>query len=129
MKSRCNKAFSLLEALIATAVVSATVILIFRSFAAALSSARLSLNMSMANYLAADKLWEIEEACAVKGGILPGPTSAKIAGTDFDCGYEIADIDGSFADLKRLKLVISWRESMRLGDYSVDFLTYLRPRQ
>lgn len=126
MKSRCNKAFSLIEALIATAILSTAVIFLFRSFATVLSAMRLSQNITLAGYLAEGKLWEIEEMYKY-GENLPTPGTDTLQNTDFKWSYEISDAD--IQDLKKLNLTLSWRESLRLGEYSMNFLTYLEQRE
>lgn len=122
MRSRSNSAFSLLEVLIATAILSTAVIFIFRSFVTALSAVKLSQNITLAGYLAEDKLWEIGQAYRL-GAPLTGSGSDNQGYPAFNWSYEISDTD--MQDLKELRLTLSWQQGRQPGEYSLGFLSYL----
>lgn len=126
MKFRLSKSFTLLEVLIAVAVLSTVIIFIFRSFAASLASTRFAQDISLACYLAEEKLWEIEEAYAA-GSKLAESGAQEIQNKNFNWRYEILDIGNP--DLKELQLTVSWKENVREKEYLLEFLTYLMPKR
>lgn len=129
MRLKSNKrirAFTLLEVLITVAILSCAIIFIFQSYAASLSAMRLSEDISLACYLAEDKLIWIEEASRY-GLPLEGAGSYSGQNRDFQWRQEILDTDNH--DLKELKLVVSWRENTKRKEYSTEFFTYLAVSQ
>ncbi|MBI5873948.1 MAG: prepilin-type N-terminal cleavage/methylation domain-containing protein [Candidatus Omnitrophica bacterium] len=118
MKLRSNKAFSLLEVLIAAGILATVVVFVFRSFSAALSATRLSQNMSLACMLVQAKVWEIES------GVQALPFGSEtIQNKIFNWKYEFRDTD--VPGLRQLSLTVSWKESAREKEYTLDFLTYM----
>lgn len=117
MKSKSNRAFTLIEVLITVGILSSAVIFIFRSFLTALNSVKFSQNVTRACYLAEGKIWEMRQYYV--GGSLPQPGSID----NFKWDYKISDT--TEADLKELKLDVSWKENKREGGYSLQFVTYL----
>ena len=127
MTSRSNKAFSLLEVIITVAILSVAIMFIFRSFASAIASTKFSQNISLACFLAESHLWEIEQRH--KDNLaLPSPQGTeKIEERGFNWDYTILDTD--IPELKKLKFTVSWKERLREKEYSVDFFTYLAPKE
>ena len=125
MRFRFNRAFTLLEVLITVAILTTAITFIFRSFTASLAFAQFSQDITIACYLAEDKLWEIEQS-PVSGPKSSGWGSQRIQNKNFNWLYEIRDTDND--DLKELKLTVSWKENVREKEYTMEFLTYLQAR-
>jgi len=116
---RFNKGFTLLEVLITVAILSTAIVFIFRSFIASLSASRLAQEISLACFLAEDKIWEIE---ANYPQALPqNPEREIIQGINFGHRYEILNSD--YPGLKELKSSVFWREGKK--DNTLEFFTYL----
>ena len=48
----------------------------------------------------------------------------------FDSGTLISlAMNGLLPELKKLKFTVSWKERLREKEYSVDFFTYLAPKE
>ena len=120
MRSRSSSSFSLIEVLIAIAILSTSIIFIFRSFTTALAATRLSQNITVACFLAQDKMWEIEEALR-GGGEFEEAGIQKINERDFEWEAEI-DTFGA-GDLKPLIFSVKWQERSREKKYSLGFTT------
>jgi len=117
--------FTLLEVLITVAILATAIIFVFRSFTASLTSAQFSQDITSACYLAEDKLWEIGQT-QVNAPKSSDQGSQRIQNKDFNWYYEIQNTDN--AELKELKLTVSWKEKVREKEYTMDFLTYLAPK-
>lgn len=123
MKSISDDAFSLIELLIAAAILSTAAIFIFRSFSTALSAVRLSQNITLAGYLAEGKLWEIEQAY-LSGKTLPSPQADRLENINFKWAYAILDTD--IHGLKKINFWLLWQDnSGKAKAYRMDFSTYL----
>lgn len=118
-----SKAFSLLEVLISVAILSTAIVVILRSFTSSLSSVRFSQNITMACFLAKNKLWEIEQKYKSDNSHLKDTGSEIIQDKNFSWKYEINDAE--IQGLKQLKFTVSWKEKAREKEYSMDFSTYL----
>lgn len=118
MKSRLNRAFTLIEVLITVAILSSAIIFVFRSFATALTSVKFSQDLTRACYLAEDKLWEINQY-SLNGNSLPEQGSED----KFRWEYEISP--ASEPNLEELKLNVYWKKNKKESDYSLQFSTYL----
>ena len=119
---RSNKAFTLIEVLIAVAILSTAVIFVFRSFTTSLSASRFAQNLSLACYLAQDKMWQVEVTDS-KTRKAQDTGIEEIQNKDFNWKYEIikTDID----DLNELKFSVSWHEKAREKEYLIEFFTLL----
>lgn len=126
MVLRLNKAFTLLEVLITVTILATVMLFIFRSFATSLYATRLAGDISLACYLAADKLDEIERT---KMSIqdLPKSGAQEIQNKTFKLNYAVSDTDNPA--LKELKLAVSWKQNLRSKDYTMEFLTYFEPEK
>lgn len=117
MTYKSDKAFTLVEALIAVAILSTAIIFVFKSFTTLLSSVRFSQNLNMACFLAEEKMWEAES------GLEPGQGVEKIQGKDFKWRYVLGKMDDS--DLIEMDCSIFWQENGREKEYSLEFLTVI----
>jgi hypothetical protein len=104
------------------AILSSAIIFLLRSYTTSLSSTKFSQDITLACYLAADKLWEIESDYGL-GLRLPEPKPETIQSRKFDWKYGILDSDT--LGLKELKLTVLWKENVREKEYPIDCLTYL----
>ena len=117
-----SKSFSLIEILITIAILSSAVVFIYRAFTASLSAARFSQNMTLASFLAEDKLWEIEESQRNKFTPPATKGEAILGNRKFTWDYEISKTDDPA--LTQLEFNISWPEK-RTNEYIMNFFTYL----
>ena len=124
MTSKSSKAFTLLEVLIALAILSTAIVFIFRSFTFSLSTTKFSQNITLACFLAEDKIWELEQGqMAQVEPIESQQGSEKIQGKDFRWAYQTKKLGNS--DLVYLEFIVYWQENLREKEYSLEFDTYL----
>ena len=119
MRSRSNSSFSLIEVLIAIGILSTGIIFVFQSFTAALTATRLSQNITVACFLAQNKMWEIEEA--LKQGDFEEQGTEKLNEREFAWSAEL-DTFGA-GDLKPLTFKVEWRERAGQKKNSLEFTT------
>lgn len=127
MISKFNRSFSLLEVLITVAILSTATTFVFRSFTTSLYSSRFSQNITLACYLAEDKIWEIEQSYKDALKLPDHPGKETVQDRNFNWDYEISETKSP--DLKQLKFTVTWKENIREKDYSMEFLTYLIPKK
>lgn len=128
MPLKSSKSLTLLELLISIAVLSGAIVFVFRGLTAALVSFRFSQNITIACYLAEEKLFEIEEK--QKNSPLPLPQEEgqeELQGRKFNWVYRTKELPDS--GLVGLDLIISWREKAREKEYTISFPAYLLPRK
>ena len=119
-----SKAFTLLEVLIALAILSTAIVFIFRSFTSSLSSAKFSQNITLACFFAENKIWELEQEQKVQAEPIESRKgSQKLQGKDFKWTYQ-AKRSGS-SNLVYLEFIVYWQENLREKEYSLEFDTYL----
>ncbi|HLD83067.1 MAG TPA: hypothetical protein VI976_03875 [Candidatus Omnitrophota bacterium] len=134
MRLKSNKfkarAFSLIEVLITTGILTTAIVFIFRGLTTVLNSAKLSQEMALACFLAEDKLWQIEtEEKALPNAPLTGSGREKLQDREFNWSYQITekDLSGFNKKIRQLELKVSWQEKRgMLAEYSVN--TYLAPK-
>lgn len=122
MRLRYNKAFSLIEVLITVAILSTAIIFVFRSFTASLNTARFSQDITLASFLAEDKLWNIEKKF-IANAALPFSGSEIMQNRTFNWDYKITETQ--IANLSQFKFTVSWKENVREKQYPIEFFTYL----
>ncbi|MEI8350439.1 MAG: type II secretion system minor pseudopilin GspI [Candidatus Omnitrophota bacterium] len=125
MRFKYNKAFSLIEVLITVAILSTTVIFLFRSFTTSLATTRFAERMTLACYLAENKIWEIQQAYA-NDATLSQDGYEIMQGTRFGWKYRITESVNP--KLKELITTVSWKERAKEKEYTMDFYTYLLPK-
>jgi prepilin-type N-terminal cleavage/methylation domain-containing protein len=121
---KSNRAFSLLEVLITAAILSSAVIFIFRAFAASLSAAKFSQNITLGCFLSEAKIWEISQQQKDSAMVL-GRQQAREG--VFNWEAELSQLEE--LGLAQLDFKLSWKEKAREADYVMDFLTYLREKK
>ncbi len=127
MVSRFNKAFTLLEVLIALAILSTAIVFIFRSFTASLSSVKFSQNITLACFFAENKIWELEQEQKAKADLIESRQgNQKLQGKDFRWAYQVERLGSS--DLAYLEFIVYWQENLREKECSLEFDTYLVPQ-
>jgi len=118
-----QKAISLIEVLVTTAILTGGIVFILRGFMVSLSAANLSQNIMLASLLAEDKFWQIEEM--QKQEILKeneGGEIITVQNKEFNVKYEISPTDTS--GLGKLEISVSWPKDTR-NSYDIDFSSYL----
>ena len=135
MISRSNKAFTpapkslvrgftLLEVLIALAILSTAIVFIFRSFTSSLYSTKFSQNITGACFFAENKIWELEQEQKAKTWPIESEQgNQKFQGKDFKWSYQAKRLGSS--NLIYLEFIVSWQENLREKEYSLEFDTYL----
>lgn len=124
MQLKSNRAFSLIEVIITVAILSSAIVFIFRAFTALLSYAKLSRDITVACYLAEDKLWQVQQRWTDLKSPLEPSGRELIQEQTFSWNYNTEEIQES---LTKLTLTVSWKESInRQEEYSFD--TYLFPK-
>lgn len=112
MPLKSNKGFSLLEVIVAIAILSTAIVVVMRAFTSVISAVKVSQNITFACFFAEDKLWKLENAFALE--------ESNEQDSKFSYAYELTDTD--VPELKALKLKVSWDEK-RSNPYSLDFYT------
>ncbi len=127
MVSRFNKAFTLLEVLIALAILSTAIVFIFRSFTASLSSVKFSQNITCACFFAENKIWELEQEQKARADLIESRQgNQKLQGKDFRWAYQVERLGSS--NLAYLEFIVYWQENLREKECSLEFDTYLVPQ-
>lgn len=119
--SRNNKAFSLLELIITIAIISTGITVILQAFSFASRVAGLSSDIIRADFLAEDKLQELE--FKEKQGLInqePAQSSGLSDKFQWKSDLEFAPV----TSLYKLKFVINWQRLNSQEDITVN--TYLR---
>jgi type II secretion system protein I len=119
-------AFTFVELLITVSILSTAIIFVFRSFTTSLNVARFAQNMTLACYLAEDKIWQIETAHRTETAI-PRPGNETQGNTAFNWNYTVGDT--GLENLKELKFLVSWEEGTRARPYQMEFVTLITTRK
>lgn len=122
MLLKSNKAFSLLEVIISVAILSTAIVFIFRAFTMVLASVRFSQNITLACFLAEDKLWRLEN----KFPLTDTSQEETLRNIKFEYNHELTKTDTP--ELKQLKFTVSWIEK-RENPYAIEFFTYLYEKE
>lgn len=122
MTYKSNKAFSLVEVLVAVTVLATAIVMVFRAYAAILSAVGFSRNMTQACLLSEEKLGEAQHRYK-NFGETAASGSRTLRNTKFNWKYEIVDADAP--ELKQLHLTVSWKEKARRKEYPLEFTLFL----
>ncbi|MFH0828311.1 MAG: type II secretion system protein [Candidatus Omnitrophota bacterium] len=116
-----NKAFSLIELLIATVILSMGLITIFKAFSFSAKSAGISADLTQAVFLAEDKIQELEFERKMN---LTAPEQLEDSGQveKFDWEYTASPLPD--LNLYVLKFVVAWKRANEARDVRIG--TYLR---
>lgn len=116
-----NNAFSLLESIIAVAILSAGIVVILQAVAFSARLAGLSNDFVKAVFLAEDKIQELEFK-EKQGFIDSEPAQAKDKKDKFEWGYSLV-LDPDL-NLYRLDFAVNWQRASR--QEALKLTTYLR---
>ena len=116
-----NKAFSLIELLIATAILSTGLIVIFKAFSFSAKSAGISSDLTKAVFLAEDKIQELEFERKINQTAWEQLETSGQA-DKFDWKYEVSLLPD--LSLYVLKFDVAWKRSNEERDVRID--TYLQ---
>ncbi len=124
MVSRLNKGFSLIEVLVAIAILSTAIIFIFRSFVTLLSSQKVSQDLILATFLAEEKIWEVKEE--QKKSLKPldyKEGSQELQGNQFNWNCSFVDLGQP--GLVELELNVLLPGKSNVDRRTVNLLTYI----
>lgn len=127
MVFKSSKAFSLLEVLLSIVILSTAIVFIFRSFTSSLFSTKFSQNITLACFLAENKIWELEQEQKIKVEPIETRQDSEILqGKEFKWKCQVERLGNS--SLIYLEFIISWQEGLRKKEYSLEFNTYILSR-
>lgn len=123
-----NKAFSLFEVMVAVAILSTALVFVFRSFATVLTAVKLSRNLTLACWLAEEKIWEASVKAKGVTSVLNLNSEETIQEVKFSSAVstELGEINS--VPLEILKCDISWFQGGKKKD-NFTLFTYLAPTQ
>ncbi|MDD5195852.1 MAG: hypothetical protein PHQ96_09310 [Candidatus Omnitrophica bacterium] len=122
MISRSNKSFSLLEVLIASAIITTALVFIFKAITISLTAAKFSQDITEACLLAQGRLWEIEQK--YNKGLAPLADSGSDSAQDKEFNWNYRILDTGLPGLQQLRFTVSWQEK-REKEYTTEFSTYI----
>ncbi len=118
-----KNAFTLVEVLIALAVLVSGIVFVFRSFTVSLAAVQVFQDTALACLLAEDKMLEIEENDSIS--IIDSDSGSEIfQGKKFDWSYSMATNASVFA-LKNFDFAVSWQGRRGEGKHGFKLFTYL----
>ena len=116
-----NRGFSLLEVIIAVAILAIGVVFVLQAFSVSARVAGISSDYIGAAFLAEDKMQEFE--FKERQGMLVDELPEGIQEKDkFKCGYLLVDL-GADSNLYKLEFDIAWQRANRAEDINIS--TYL----
>ncbi|MFH1440911.1 MAG: prepilin-type N-terminal cleavage/methylation domain-containing protein [Candidatus Omnitrophota bacterium] len=119
-----KKGFTLVEVLITMAILVTGIVFVFRAFFTSMISAKFSQDITMACFLAENKIWEIEENR--KGNItMETFGSQTLQNKEYKWNYLISKIEDM--ELEEMEFDLSWQEKPREKEYLLKLITYLPP--
>jgi prepilin-type N-terminal cleavage/methylation domain-containing protein len=109
VNSRSNRAFSLIEVLLAAGIVSVCLVFIFQGLRAALTGARAGQNIYLAGELAKNKLWELKQQQLQSVLPITGVRETKtLQGREFFLFYTIRPLPN---ELVEADLTVQWKDA------------------
>ena len=124
---RKNEAFTLIEVLLAAAIMSACLMFIFRAINTALFGARTSQNMYLAGLIAENRLWELKELQAAQSApIVSGRETKTVEYQEFALLYTtLLTVD----QLVETHITVSWKDTPRSPQREIELISYLSPKK
>ena len=128
-RSRPSRAFTLVEVLLAVAILSGAIVFVLRSFMASLSAVRLSQDMTQACFLAEGILWSAEDRgrLGIPAASARGAGRLTLEGRDFEWSYE--SVPAEPAAPQELSVKVGWRQKAQGPARQLEFLTCIQPRR
>ncbi|MBU1125408.1 MAG: type II secretion system GspH family protein [Candidatus Omnitrophica bacterium] len=122
MHLKSNSAFSLLEVLVAFAILAIGIVFVYQSFLRALAAASLSHNLSLAAMFAEEKLFTADRRYSA-GSPFQRSETRRAGERIFELQETVEE--PLILNLVPYRLQISWPEKAREEKNSVRFFTYL----
>jgi len=109
---------------VAVAILSTALVFVFRSFATVLTAVKLGRNLTLACWLAEEKIWDVSLKVKKDDSAFNANDRQVIQGIEFDSSLSSEDSQINSVPLKTLKCVISWPRSSDKKD-NLTLFTYL----
>lgn len=122
---RHNKGFTLLEVVVAVAVVSLSALFVLRAFAQSLESMRVSRDLTLACLVGEEKMWDIRQRYRASHALLSGKDSRSMHGKDFTCAWVMERPPAT--NLTQISLDVSWEGNSPRKTQTINFHTILEP--
>jgi len=128
MSKSKNKGFTLLEVMLAVAVLSLGLVMVVRSFATSLRAIKISHNFLVANLLLEERIWHKLEEERRTGGIIPDEEQGEFAPPFEDFGYKISfEKQEDLPSLYKSTFEVFWQQ--RKSEWGTACVTYLRRKE
>ena len=124
LKSK-NEGFTLVEVIVAVAVLTTALVLVTRSFASVMASTRLCQDIARACFLADEKMWQMQRLQAEANIPLNNQESTE---GKFTVSFESKSLGANNNTYDTLVLMherIAWKVREKEAAYPLDFYTYL----
>jgi general secretion pathway protein I len=119
-KSSHYSGFTLLEVMVAMAILAIALVAVLRSQSQSISMANEARLATMASMLTQSKIAEID----IEG--ISAVTSSGDFGEDFpNYRWEVTTTDTDFKYLKKIDLAVTWKEAVLTREYHITFYRYV----
>lgn len=127
-----SRGITLIEVMLAVTILCAGLILIARSYLSALRAIKTSQNLSVANWLLEQKIWERQKSYQERAKVIledqEGAFEPPFEGFSYHSSFEKEDLPSEYtSNLYRNSLVVSWQEGK--SKWSTSTLTYMRAQE
>jgi len=124
MSKSKNKAFTLLEVMLAVSILSIGLVAVVRSYTTSLHALRVSKDYLVANLLLEEKIWQKQEEKIRLGGVMPEDQDDKFNSPFDNFSYKINfEEEGDLPLLYKSTFEVSWQK--RNQKRSTSCLLYL----
>lgn len=128
---RRNKGFTLLEVVLAVAILSLGLVMVVRSYVSSLRAVKTSQNFLAADLLLEKKIWDWEEqvrlATTQPGSVVPGDEEGNFEAPFDNFAYRIwMEEEAESPPLYKSTFKVSWQQ--RKNEHSVSSISYTRKK-
>lgn len=130
MRRRFSEGFTLLEVMIATAILSTAIVVIFGALKTIIFSTKFSQDLSFACFLLEERLSDIEIKYKINSATAVSDTATDKEtrnAKEFTWSYKITPVDADGRQIKKVELLVKWPESNKRQP-TQSIVTYLAPR-